>query len=32
MKVAFSDRKHPDWIDLSASLLYNVIDAYVTNQ
>ena len=31
MKGAFPDRKHPDWIDLSASLLYNVADAYVTD-
>lgn len=28
MKEAFSDRRHPEWIDLSASLLYGVIDAY----
>ena len=32
MKVAFPDRQHPGWIDLSATLLYNVIDAYVTDQ
>jgi hypothetical protein len=30
MKAAFPDRRHPDWIDLSASLLYGVIDAYDT--
>ena len=28
MKAAFPDRRHPGWIDLSASLLYGVIDAY----
>jgi hypothetical protein len=32
MKVAFPDRQHPGWIDPSATLLYNVIDAYVTDQ
>jgi glyoxylase-like metal-dependent hydrolase (beta-lactamase superfamily II) len=30
MKAAFPDREHPGWIDLSASLLYSVIDAYDT--
>jgi glyoxylase-like metal-dependent hydrolase (beta-lactamase superfamily II) len=28
MKVAFPDRQHPEWIDFSASLLYNVVFAY----
>ena len=32
MKLAFPDRKHPNWIDVSASLLYNVVDAYVTDR
>jgi glyoxylase-like metal-dependent hydrolase (beta-lactamase superfamily II) len=31
MKMAFPGRRHPGWIDLSASLLYGVIDAYVTD-
>jgi glyoxylase-like metal-dependent hydrolase (beta-lactamase superfamily II) len=31
MKMAFPDRQHPGWIDLSATLLYNAIDAYVTD-
>ncbi len=30
MKMAFPGRRHREWIDLSASLLYGVIDAYVT--
>jgi glyoxylase-like metal-dependent hydrolase (beta-lactamase superfamily II) len=28
MKAIFHDRRHPEWIDLSASLLYSVVDAY----
>jgi hypothetical protein len=28
MKTAFPERRHPDWIDLSAALLYGAIDAY----
>jgi hypothetical protein len=28
MKMAFPDRRHPEWIDFSASLLYNVVFAY----
>jgi hypothetical protein len=28
MKVAFPQRHHPGWIDISASLLYSVVDAY----
>ena len=28
MKAIFPDRRHPEWIDLSASLLYSVVDAY----
>jgi len=32
MKRAFPDRNHPDWIDIAASLLYNVVDAYVTDR
>ena len=28
MKAAFPERRHPGWIDLSASLLYGVVDAY----
>jgi glyoxylase-like metal-dependent hydrolase (beta-lactamase superfamily II) len=28
MKAIFHDRQHPEWIDLSASLLYSVVDAY----
>jgi glyoxylase-like metal-dependent hydrolase (beta-lactamase superfamily II) len=30
MKAAFPQRQHPGWIDLSASLLYSVVDAYDT--
>ena len=30
MKAAFPQRHHPGWIDISASLLYSVIDAYDT--
>ncbi len=32
MKAAFPDRRHPEWIELSAELLYGVVDAYVTDQ
>ena len=32
MKRAFPDRNHPGWIDIAASLLYNVVDAYVTGR
>ena len=32
MKRAFPDRNHPGWIDIAASLLYNVVDAYVTDR
>ena len=28
MKTAFPDRRHPEWIDFSATLLYNVVFAY----
>ena len=28
MKAAFPQRQHPGWIDISASLLYSVVDAY----
>jgi len=28
MKAAFPERQHPGWIDISASLLYSVVDAY----
>ena len=31
MKALFPDRQHPGWIDLSASLLYSVMDAYDEN-
>lgn len=31
MKALFRDRQHPGWIDLSASLLYSVVDAYDEN-
>ena len=31
MKTTFPDRSHQGWIDLSASLLYSVIDAYDTS-
>jgi glyoxylase-like metal-dependent hydrolase (beta-lactamase superfamily II) len=30
MKAAFSQRQHANWIEISASLLYGVIDAYNT--
>jgi glyoxylase-like metal-dependent hydrolase (beta-lactamase superfamily II) len=30
MKAAFPHRQHPAWIDISASLLYSVVDAYDT--
>ena len=30
MKFAFPQRQHPGWIDISASLLYSVVDAYDT--
>lgn len=30
MKAAFPQRQHPGWIDISASLLYSVVDAYDT--
>ena len=32
MKSVFPDRNHPGWIDIAASLLYNVVDAYVTER
>jgi hypothetical protein len=32
MKAAFPERRHPGWIDLSASLLYRVVDAYDTGR
>jgi hypothetical protein len=32
MKAAFPDRQHPEWIDLSAELLYGVVDAYVSDR
>jgi hypothetical protein len=28
MKAAFPHRDHPGWIDVSASLLYSIVDAY----
>lgn len=31
MKAAYSERRHPGWIELSATLLYGVVDAYVTD-
>lgn len=30
MKAAFPQRQHPGWIDIAASLLYSVVDAYDT--
>ena len=32
MKSAFPQRRHANWIDISASLLYGVIDAYDTKK
>jgi glyoxylase-like metal-dependent hydrolase (beta-lactamase superfamily II) len=31
MKVLFSDRRHPNWIELSSELLYGVVDAYAAD-
>jgi hypothetical protein len=30
MKAVFPHRRHPEWIELSATLLYGVVDAYDT--
>jgi glyoxylase-like metal-dependent hydrolase (beta-lactamase superfamily II) len=31
MKAYFPNRRHPEWIDLSATLLFGVVDAYATD-
>ena len=32
MIAAFPERQHPNWIELSATLLYGVVDAYVADR
>jgi hypothetical protein len=32
MKATFHNRQNPGWVDISASLLYEVVDAYVTDR
>ena len=32
MKAIFCNRQNPAWVDISASLLYEVVDAYVTGR
>jgi hypothetical protein len=32
MKAIFHNRQNPGWVDISASLLYEVVDAYVTER
>ena len=32
MKAIFHNRQNPGWVDISASLLYEVVDAYVTDR
>ena len=32
MKAIFCNRQNPAWVDISASLLYEVVDAYVTDR
>ena len=31
MKAYFRNRRHPEWIDLSSTLLFGVVDAYATD-